>query len=808
MLFEDRTMASSTSMNSEDLFGNVDQTKLDQPCKREHLLKISESISGWEELAPYLDLDEVEIGDIKEEYHTQKRRRQVMIGKWKEKNGMKATYRKLARVFVSQGLRHLAEKLCAILMEETSSDDNPESENKKPSETIITRFGDHLRGIYHTKLTSNCLNMPNFLPSHTCMVFNLALIGHERIQYGTEIMKRMQEILNNDKEEDQEIKEVKLENIFKSYQCGRRQFTLLEGAPGAGKSALACFICQKWEAGELFQEFHLVIFVQLNDPRIQSAQSLADILHDGSYFDTRLIMSNLQSTQGKGVLFVMDSWDEYPLQLEEDSLINNLIVSPDKLSMQLSAVVVTSRPVASGKLQRYCSSRFEIIGYKQDELECFFREALQNNPQKIAKLKESLDTMPLIKKSCRLPLYATIVAHIFKCSDGSLPTTLYDLYRILVSSIIHRHMVKLERSCDLDPSDEKYLCSLPHPFCKHFTNLCKLAFDGVTKNKTNFSVDDLKSCKISPESSLSLLHGVPSFISFKQSIFYSFMHLMIQEFLAAHYILQLSLDNQIEAFQPLFGQPRFVAVFQFYASKANFDQDQSASLFCYFFARIFREIRSHVDRNSQKLPRKWQGDLEQLKNVDPQVFYSELSSIDPTSIPQPLSSFDPVHIVLYVSLPYFDVGYVLASLSVSCNRELKFDICICVRDDVMMYVHVSGVRIVAKSQSATMHEASVSSPPPYIYRSFDIVGLITSDMNCDSTELLQRLPKGCSIIKDRFLVMSYFSPIFLPGVSSIFNADVDFDYSNILVVFNSTSEEQMQSVHQEFETFKQNCLVQ
>ena len=49
-------MASSISMDSEDLFGKVDQTKLDQPCKREHLVKISESISSWEELAPYLDL--------------------------------------------------------------------------------------------------------------------------------------------------------------------------------------------------------------------------------------------------------------------------------------------------------------------------------------------------------------------------------------------------------------------------------------------------------------------------------------------------------------------------------------------------------------------------------------------------------------------------------------------------------------------------------------------------------------------------------------------------------------------------------
>ena len=809
-----RTMASTISV--EDLFGNIDPVKLDQPCRKNHLNKISESISRWEELAPYLDLNEVEIEDIKEEHSSPKRRRQVMLGKWKEKNGTKATYRKLAKIFASQGRRNLAETLCDFLAnQEGSSDDDLENKSKKPQNAaIIMQYREHLRGIYQTELRTYSLEMPDFLPSPTYRVFNLALIGHERIQYGTEIMKCMQEILNGEMEEKSEVK---LENIFKNGdQHGRRQFVLLEGAPGAGKSNLACFICQKWGAGELFQQFQLVIFVQLNDPQIQSAQSLANIFHSGSHFDIHKVVSSLQSTQGNGVLFVMDGWDEYPPQLEKDSLIGKLVLSPSTLSMQLSSVVVTSRPVASGKLQRYCTSRFEIIGYKQEELEHYFHEAL-NDPQKMIKLKEFLEAMPMIKKSCCLPLNAMIIAHTFKCSDGSLPSTLHDLYRMLVSLIIHRHMVKLGHSCESDPNDENYLHTLPPPYLEQLANFCKLAFDGVIRNKTVFSADDLKCFEISPESTLSLLHGVPSFIrSCRQSISYRFMHLMIQEFLAAHHILQLPLDDQIEAFQPLFGQPRFVAVFQFYAFKANFDHDESASKFCSFFARVFREIYSHVDKKSERLPQKFEGDLEQLKRIDPQVAHSELLSTDfePTSL-QPLSSFDPLHIVLYVSIPYFDVGYVLACASITYDGEVKFNFCICVRDDVMMYGHVSGIRLTAASQNsaAASHIPSTnpSSPPPYMYCSLDLVGLLTSDMGYDSEELLQRLPKGCATIKDRFLVMSYISPLFFTRYrySSIFTADVECDCSNILFVCNATSEVQMmQSVHQELEIFKQNCLIQ
>ena len=132
-----------------------------------------------------------------------------MLRRWKEKNGMKATYRKLANIFASQGRRNLAEKLCKLMVDQ-SSDEN--------ISTAIMRYGDHLRGVYQTEL-SYSLDTSDFLPSQTCTVFNLALIGHDRIQYGTEMIKHVQEILNSQKEE--EIKEVKLENIFKSGQPGR-----------------------------------------------------------------------------------------------------------------------------------------------------------------------------------------------------------------------------------------------------------------------------------------------------------------------------------------------------------------------------------------------------------------------------------------------------------------------------------------------------------------------------------------------------------------------------------------------------------
>ncbi len=60
---------------------------------------------------------------------------------------------------------------------------------------------------------------------------------------------------------------VKLEDIFHIDQA-ERKVILIEGAPGSGKSTLSWDICKRWGAGELFQEYDVVILVHLRDPKV------------------------------------------------------------------------------------------------------------------------------------------------------------------------------------------------------------------------------------------------------------------------------------------------------------------------------------------------------------------------------------------------------------------------------------------------------------------------------------------------------------------------------------------------------------
>ena len=53
---------------------------------------------------------------------------------------------------------------------------------------------------------------------------------------------------------------------------------LIDGASGSGKSTLTIHIYRRWSRGELFQEFTIVILVQLRDPAVQTAQSIANLI--------------------------------------------------------------------------------------------------------------------------------------------------------------------------------------------------------------------------------------------------------------------------------------------------------------------------------------------------------------------------------------------------------------------------------------------------------------------------------------------------------------------------------------------------
>ena len=367
-------------------------------------------------------------------------------------------------------------------------------------------------------------------------------------------------------------KPVELKDIFQMDDA-KRKVVLIEGAPGSGKSTLAWHVCQTWESGKLFQDYQTVVYVQLRDPMIQSAQSIEDLVPAKSRDQAKQVMAEFETCSGQDLLFILDGWDELPPDLHTNSIFHELLVSPQALNLHFSAVIVTSRPIASGELYHFISSRIEILGFTPTEVKDYFTEALGGEAQAVQKLQDQLEECPMVEASCYLPLNAAIVSHLFLTENYSLPATLHGVFTLLVLCCLKRHVAKLggqqrkQRITSLN--------NLPSNIEQLFKDVYTLAYHGVMDNKATFPMEYLDSRGLPKiTETLGLLQGVESVTRLDDSSpSYYFLHLSVQELLASFYISRLPGKDQVVVFNKLFGEPRFAAVFRFYAAFTRLENE-------------------------------------------------------------------------------------------------------------------------------------------------------------------------------------------------------------------------------------------
>ena len=418
----------------------------------------------------------------------------------------------------------------------------------------IVTFGNELKQRY--QIFPIPVIHSEWIDSSAEKIFKLAVIQRERVKYW-QADRFIQMTLNGRIDDILHMKiPVELENIFK----GGDQFISIEGAPGSGKSTLTIHICQRWGKGELFQQFTIVILVQLRDPEVQRAQTIADLLPVENVTVAQELATELVATNGRGVLWVLDGWDELPPHLQQHSIFRKLV----QRMLSECFVIVTSRPISSGDLHRLVSLRIEVLGFTPEEQRQYFTECLKGDTKALEALLEKMQENPVVQSSCYLPLNAALTVNYFKIKGSSLPNTEYEIFLTNVLHYIHYHCegegkdrelsVKLESLDDFSKNEamrEPFLC------------LCELAYHGVMKNKVTFCSSDL------PQGSntLGLLQATKGFLQNGKSVYFSFIHLSFQELLAGYYIATCLQDSeQVSQFQQLFCQPRFISVFRFYTA--------------------------------------------------------------------------------------------------------------------------------------------------------------------------------------------------------------------------------------------------
>ena len=422
----------------------------------------------------------------------------------------------------------------------------------------MEKYGSYLKSLYKIKSLEPCVSDLWPTPA-TEKIFRLAMIKSEE----TKMKSTQDEFLHQktiagrvDDVLDKSAQEIELKDIFQGTD--RSKMVLIFGAPGSGKSTLSLQICHLWSEEKLFQEYKLVILVKLRDPTVQNAKSVIDILPS---HNAKSVGNLLEACFGDNVLFVLDGWDELPSSAPGYSVILDLV---KRTQLHKCAIVVTSRPSSLAKLCQYVSSRVEILGFTRDELRKFFTDCLKNNTVEVDTLLKKIKDNPVVEGSCYLPMNASIIVHLFKDKKNLHFSSQYSIFSALVLSCIIRHLEK-SRLYDEVPAIDS-LDNLPPEIDQSFKFLCELAYKGIIDDRVTFDI-----LPGSGFNTLGLLQGVENLAGFRSCRrSYCFLHLSIQEILAAIYIAtQFSAKKQTSSFKTLLGQARFNAVFGFYAAKTK-----------------------------------------------------------------------------------------------------------------------------------------------------------------------------------------------------------------------------------------------
>lgn len=382
-------------------------------------------------------------------------------------------------------------------------------------------------------------------PVHFKIYANLACIYHKSNKSIDESnTKKLRKQLSSSTTSKMITAKMSIHEIFVPVEEPFVQFpkrVLIKGNPGIGKTTLAKEICYQWATGKLLHSDKLVLLLVSRDPSVQKITTLMELIQYffPSTMKLNTIVENLKTAKHQNqVTIIIDGFDELSPALQQKSFLRDII---EGIVLKNARVLITSRPFASSILHHCVDKRIEIIGFDANSRQQYICEILKDKPGNLKQLQRHFQTYPNIDALCYNPLFLTIV--IFMCLLESLPSTATEMFTDFVIHSINYHLRKVGVLPSKSIISINSIEEFPTTIVETLKALEKLAFTGLSEDKIVFTLADLPaSCKDDPSCygllQLNECYTVKEMHHPTQS--FCFLHLEIQEYLAARYVASLS----------------------------------------------------------------------------------------------------------------------------------------------------------------------------------------------------------------------------------------------------------------------------
>ncbi|XP_077065430.1 NACHT, LRR and PYD domains-containing protein 3-like isoform X6 [Siphateles boraxobius] len=363
--------------------------------------------------------------------------------------------------------------------------------------------------------------------------------------------------LNQHKQCDAKDTPIHCNNIFKVHEGQRNTKVLTMGIAGIGKTVSVSKFILDWVEGKENQDIAFIFplpFRELN--LITENCSLMELLHEHFFSDPKELPS-LPEGDGK-VLFIFDGLDEcrFPLRFKEGgrftdvykkTTVSKIVTSLIKRHLLPSALIwITSRPAATSLIPRnYINQVSEVRGFNNEQKEQYFIK--NSSPELAGNIISHIKKSRSLYIMCHIPVFcwiSLIVLEPLLAREGNdkTPTTLTGMYTCFLLS--QQQQMK-EKYCD-DSKDNAM------SFDKIILKLGKLAFQQLEKGNLIFYKEDLEECGLDVDEG-SLYSGLCTRMFKEEKAVstngvFSFVHLSVQEFLAALYVFFINKHKKANPF--------------------------------------------------------------------------------------------------------------------------------------------------------------------------------------------------------------------------------------------------------------------
>ena len=407
------------------------------------------------------------------------------------------------------------------------------------------------------------------------------------------------------------------------YKFGKRM--VINGAPGCGKSTLSRKYCKDLSSGVLSNDYQLVILCHLREVSHHLKEyeelTLNHFLAKYSCDDPSIAVT-LQRSKGKGLILILDGYDEISEQMKKSKFMNELL-SPDSRYLNECDLIVTTRPFICPEVYSEMGHRclhVEILGFTEEKINLFidnyFSKSRVPNKKMSDQLKERLQSLPTLQGMCRLPVVLKIICKVQEyLEDKGLPCTMGGIYRLYIKRQL------LHASKDLKISD---ILKIPDHLLPWFSPLCKVSYDFSLTQKLVLSEEDLgvdlvKHVKRGSIYELLFAELADDFDAASPVQLYMFLHKTIQEALAAVHVAKQTKPEQERIWREQFGRPEMAEVWKFYC---NFTQLENID----FLSLLQASNDQSGNRNVLLMLSFFEADNEDLsKRYLPQVISDELT---------------------------------------------------------------------------------------------------------------------------------------------------------------------------------------